>query len=269
LHCATINHDAFRRQQDYWKNTTNIAEDGLAVNPILETRRLTKRFGGLIAVNQVDFSVGQGELRCIIGPNGAGKSTFSQLICGAYKADSGSILLDGEDVSSQPAFQRVRLGLGLKFQTNRAYHNLTVEQNLEIPLREWQWAKNPLAEKYFRLATGSFQLEDKADLLARQLPHHQLQWLEICLALASGPRLLFLDEPTAGMSPEETHFTAEIVKQLNREGLTIVAVEHDMTFVKEIAQTVTVFHQGRVFAEGAMAEISSHEGVKQIYLGKA
>ncbi|MBC8466582.1 MAG: ABC transporter ATP-binding protein [Deltaproteobacteria bacterium] len=236
---------------------------------ILKTRHLTKRFGGLTAVDEVDFSVLEGEIRCIIGPNGAGKSTFSQLVCGTHKSDSGTILFNEKDVSRLPAFRRVRLGLGLKFQTNRAYHNLTVSQNLGIPLREWQWARNPSAEGYFRLATESFQLEDKGHLPAKQLPHHQLQWLEICVALASGPRLLFLDEPTAGMSPEETHFTAEVVKKLNQMGLTIVAVEHDMTFVREIAQTVTVLHQGRVFAEGTMSEISAHDGVKQIYLGSA
>lgn len=234
---------------------------------ILETTGLTKKFGGLIAVNCVNFCLQEGEIRCIIGPNGAGKSTFSQLVCGMYLPNSGTISLKGIDITTLASFKRVRHGLGIKFQTNHAYHNLTVEQNLKIPLHaEMNGAQS---NQLFQLALKSFGLKDKANILARELAHHQLQWLEICLALASDPQVLFLDEPTAGMSPEETHFTAEIIKQLNGEGLTIVVVEHDMVFVREIAQKVTVFHQGQIFAEGCFDEISANESVKRIYLGKA
>ena len=236
--------------------------------PILETSGLTKRFGGLIAVNQVRFRIKRGEIRCIIGPNGAGKSTFSQLVCGMYMADSGSIKLDGLNITRLAPFKRVRLGLGIKFQTNRAYRNLTVKQNLDVPLGKKN-GKAGSPGRYLKLALDSFGLHEKAQLPVRELAHHQMQWLEICMALACGPRVLILDEPTAGMSPEETHFTAEIVKRLNEEGLTIIVVEHDMAFVREIAQKVTVFHQGKIFAEGSFDEISADDKVKQIYLGKA
>lgn len=221
---------------------------------ILKTENITKRFGGLVAVDNVSMTIDKGEIRCIIGPNGAGKSTFSQLVCGTHIADEGKVFLNNEDITKFPAYRRVQLGIGLKFQTNRAFHNLTVSQNLNVPLRNGNNNKKAFANNYFDIALESFKLDRTSDLLAKELAHHQLQWLEICMALATNPDILFLDEPTAGMSPEETYFTAEVLKKLNENGLTIIVVEHDMVFVKEIAQYVTVLHQGRVFAEGTINE---------------
>ncbi len=238
------------------------------VEAILATRELAKRFGGVVATDSVSLAVGEGELRCIIGPNGAGKSTLFALLCGIYPPDGGSVLLKGTEVTRLPAFKRVRLGLGLTFQTNRAYHALNVRQNLEIPLPIGA-GRSSAAEERFRYALDLFGLEEEADTIARELPHHRLQWLEIAMVLAGGPDILLLDEPTAGLSPEETLQTARVLQHLNQSGLTIVVVEHDIAFVREVAQRVTVLHQGRIFAEGTVDEITAHDDVRRIYLGRA
>jgi branched-chain amino acid transport system ATP-binding protein len=236
---------------------------------ILATEQLAKRFGGVVATDNVSVAIRRNELRCLIGPNGAGKSTLFALLCGIHKPDTGRVLLKGRDVTALPAFRRVRLGLGLTFQTNRAYHALTVRQNLEAPDHAPRTDRPADADARFRYALDLFGLDPASDRPARELPHHQLQWLEIAMVLAGGPDVLLLDEPTAGMSPEETRQTARLLKHLNADGLTIVVVEHDIAFVREVAQVVTVLHQGRVFAEGSVAEITAHEDVRRIYLGRA
>jgi ABC-type uncharacterized transport system ATPase subunit len=235
--------------------------------PILAALSLAKRFGGVVATDKVTLAVPPGELRCIIGPNGAGKSTLFALLCGIHRPDGGSILLKGRDVTRLSAFHRVRLGLGLTFQTNRAYHALTVHQNLAIPMRADE--VDGAAEERFNHALELFGLEAERDRPAGELPHHRLQWLEIAMVLRGGPDILLLDEPTAGLSPEETLQTARVLQHLNRTGLTIVVVEHDIAFVREVAQRVTVLHQGRVFAEGTVDEITAHQDVRSIYLGRA
>ncbi len=235
---------------------------------ILTTEGLYKRFGGVVATEDVSIDVPDGELRCIIGPNGAGKSTLFALLCGIQKPDAGRILLKGKDATHLPSFQRVRIGTGLTFQTNRAYHNLTVRQNLETPLRVERDDRPKDADERLAYALEIFGLDRSSSTLARELPHHQLQWLEIAMVLAGGPDILLLDEPTAGMSPEETRQTANVLRHLNAAGLTIVVVEHDIAFVREVAQMVTVMHQGRIFAEGAVETITAHEDVRRIYLGR-
>lgn len=236
---------------------------------ILATERLAKRFGGVIAADQVSLAVAPGELRCIIGPNGAGKSTLFALLCGIYPPDAGRVLLKGRDVTAEPAFRRVRHGLGLTFQTNRAYHSLSIRQNLEIPLRAERLDRTHERGQHLRYALDEFGLDPLDERPARELPHHRLQWLEIAMALANGPEVLLLDEPTAGLSPEETRQTARVLQHLNRSGLTIIVIEHDIAFVREVAQSVTVLHQGRVFAEGSVESITAHEDVRRIYLGRA
>jgi branched-chain amino acid transport system ATP-binding protein len=235
----------------------------------ISTSALAKRFGGVVATNGVDLSIPRGEIRCIIGPNGAGKSTLFALLGGIHAPDAGRILLGERDVTRLPAFHRVRSGLGLTFQTNRAYHNLTITQNLDIAQRSTEAASESEALRRYSYALSLFQLDQMGALPARELPHHKLQWLEIAMVLAGGPEIVLLDEPTAGMSPEETMQTADVLRQLNRMGLTIVVVEHDIAFVREVAQYVTVLHQGRIFAEGTVAEITAHEDVRNIYLGRA
>jgi ABC-type uncharacterized transport system ATPase subunit len=234
------------------------------IAPLLRTEGLSKRFGGVVAADALNFSVRPGEFRCIIGPNGAGKSTLFALLCGIEQPDAGRVFLRDTDVTALTAFRRVRLGIGLTFQTNRAFHALTVAENLEA-------ARRGRGERgdHFGQALAAFHLEDALDLPARELPHHQLQWLEICMALRQGPEILLLDEPTAGMSPDETMYTAKVLRQLAMRGLTIVVVEHDIAFVREVADSVSVLHYGRMFAEGTVAEITARDDVRQIYLGRA
>jgi branched-chain amino acid transport system ATP-binding protein len=234
--------------------------------PLLETRALSKRFGGVVAANAIDFTVRPGELRCVIGPNGAGKSTFFALLCGIQIPDSGRVLLRGVDITSLPVFRRVRMGVGLTFQTNRTFHALSVADNLETARRAI--VDNPQQVQHFRMAIEAFGLSDRLALPARELPHHQQQWLEICMALRRGPDLLLLDEPTAGMSPGETAETARILRTLSADGLAIVVVEHDMQFVRDVAQSVTVLHQGAIFAEGPLEAVTAREDVQRIYLGR-
>ncbi len=235
----------------------------------LGTENVAKRFGGVVATDRITLAVPEGELRCVIGPNGAGKSTLFSLLCGIQRPDTGRVYLKGRDVTGLPAFKRVRLGLGLTFQTNRAYHDLSVRQNLEAATPGGRVSRSVAAEDRFRYALDRFGLDPGSGATARELPHHQLQWLEIAMVLAAGPDILLLDEPTAGMSPEETMQTAAVLQRLNRTGLTVVVVEHDVAFVREVAQRVTVLHQGRVFAEGTVGEITAHEDVRRIYLGRA
>lgn len=235
----------------------------------LRVAGLSKRFGGVVATSDVDLTVERGEMRCIIGPNGAGKSTLFALLCGIYQPDSGQVFLGDRDVTQLPAFRRVQMGLGLTFQTNRAYHDLSIRQNLAVPTGGIRRHGSEAAADRYRYALDLFGFDPASEQPARELPHHLLQWLEIAMVLAAGPEILLLDEPTAGMSPDETLQTARVLQHLNRHGLTIVLVEHDIAFVREVAQVVTVMHQGRVFAEGTIDEITGHEDVRRIYLGRA
>lgn len=235
----------------------------------IDTRSLNKRFGGVVAANNVNFKVMTGELRCMIGPNGAGKSTLFAMLCGIQSADSGQIFVLGHDVTRMQAFQRVKLGVGLTFQTNRAFHDLSVRENLAIPQAAAKQANRAAGEPRLQFALDAFALDPKDDTKAKELSHNKLQWLEIAMVLAGYPSLILLDEPTAGMALEETQKTAQVLKHLNTTGLTTVVVEHDMAFVKDIAQTVTVLHQGQIFAEGSVAEITAHDDVRKIYLGRA
>lgn len=244
-----------------------MASHDTGTEPAMQAISLHKRFGGVVAADAVDFALGAGELRCVIGPNGAGKSTFFSLLCGIQAPDSGRILLHGRDITRLKPFQRVRLGIGLTFQTNRTFHALSVAENLETARRGG--ASGAGDDAHFRSALAAFGLEARLALPASELPHHELQWLEICMALRRGPSVLLLDEPTAGMSPAETMRTAQVLKELSRDGLAITVVEHDIAFVREVAETVTVLHQGAVFAEGTVAEITARDDVRRIYLGHA
>lgn len=246
-----------------------IRSDGTNAEAALRAEKLSKRFGGVVATDGIDLVVRRGDLRCIIGPNGAGKSTLFALLCGIYRPNSGRILLNEQDVTALPAFRRVQRGLGLTFQTNRAYHDLSIRQNLEIPAGGVASRDSAVAADRYRYALDLFEFDLMSEQPARELPHHRLQWLEIAMVLAAGPEILLLDEPTAGMSPDETLQTARLLQQLNRGGLTIIVVEHDIAFVREVAQAVTVLHQGKIFAEGTVGEITAREDVRKIYLGRA
>lgn len=237
----------------------------------LETRNVNKRFGGVVAANNIDLKIEPGELRCIIGPNGAGKSTLFSLLCGIQRADSGEIYIGGHNVTHMQPYKRVRHGIGLTFQTNRAYQELSVKHNLMVPNPSLAVSKeaHQQGQERLMLALEEFGLNLNDDTLASEIPHHTLQWLEISMVLAGFPDLVLIDEPTAGMSREETDRTVTVLKKLNDSGLTIIVVEHDMHFVKSIAKKVTVLHQGRIFIEGNLDEVVTNEEVKKIYLGHA
>ena len=235
---------------------------------IISTHNLNKKFGGIVVAKNVNFSVNKGELRCLIGPNGAGKSTLFSLLCGIEKADSGQITILNKNVTELKSFQRIRLGLGLKFQTNKSFQSLSIKDNLSISDNNFDIKKNKIAEERYQLALSEFKLKSEGAKLASELPHNMLQWLEITMILASFPKIVLLDEPTAGMSVEETLFTGSVLKRLNATGLTIIVVEHDMQFVKDVANKITVLHEGEIFSEGTAEEVSNNEEVKNIYLGR-
>jgi branched-chain amino acid transport system ATP-binding protein len=235
---------------------------------ILSVDKLSKRFGGVVATENVSLAVPAGSMHCIIGPNGAGKSTFFALLSGIQTPDSGQIFYKGNDITALLPSLRVKKGVGLTFQTNRVFHALSVRQNLEIPQAAMRASGGAAAEERYRLALDRFDLDPTDDALASAIPHHKRQWLEMAMVLAGGPDLVLLDEPTAGMSPEETGNTARVLRELNQTGLTLLVVEHDMAFVREIAQRVTVLHQGRVFADGPIGEVTGRQDVRDIYLGR-
>jgi branched-chain amino acid transport system ATP-binding protein len=234
---------------------------------LVEARGVSKSFGGLFAVNGVDLAIAEREIHCLIGPNGAGKSTLFKLIVGTYAPSAGSILFGGADVTYMPAFARVARGMSIKMQTPSVFRALSVRQNLHIALQHHvQLRRIPDEEERLLMLLG---LQTDAAKPAGELAHGQQQWLEIGMALALRPRLLLLDEPTAGLSPDETFRTGELIQRLNADGATVLVVEHDMTFVRQIATNVTVLHLGKVFARGTIEEIIANRDVEEIYLGSA
>ncbi|WP_322515613.1 ABC transporter ATP-binding protein [Rhodopseudomonas palustris] len=233
---------------------------------LVEVKGVSKRFGGLKAVSDVDLSVMAGEVHCLIGPNGAGKSTLFKLIVGLFPPTSGSILFDTVDITAERPFARVQRGMSIKMQAPSVFKELPVLQNIQIALQE-RTSGAERAREEERLLELLGLAQDRAKM-AGALSHGQQQWLEIGMALALQPQLLLLDEPTAGMSPEETFKTGELIKSFNAEGMTVLVVEHDMAFVRQIAQRVTVLHLGKIFARGSLDEILQDEQVAEIYLGK-
>jgi branched-chain amino acid transport system ATP-binding protein len=234
---------------------------------ILETRELNKWFGGLHVTSGVNFSLKQGEIHCLIGPNGAGKSTLFRLILGEHLPTSGQIVYEGVDITRAKSFERIRKGISVKFQVPGIFKALSVRQKLQIALQHHRRPED-LDEEIDRLLEFLKLTEARAQL-AGNLSHGQKQWLEIGMAVGLKPRLLLLDEPTAGMTPDETAATGEMVQALNRDGVTVLAVEHDMAFVRQIAHKVTVLHFGKIFAQGTIDEIVADERVAAIYLGDA
>ena len=232
---------------------------------LLETRRLSKSFGGVHAVDGVDFRLRSGELRCLIGPNGAGKSTFFKLLTGQLQPSGGTILFEGAAVTDRPIHRIGRLGIGLKNQTPDVLDGVTVRENLWLAARLTHApvrAGGLVAEVIERLSLAAFA----ADLVG-ELSHGQRQLVEIGMVMAREPKLILLDEPSAGMSAEERERVAVLLKELNRTA-TLVVVEHDMQFIKQIADLVTVFHQGRVLMEKPIDAVLRDPLVRDVYLGR-
>ena len=227
---------------------------------ILETKSVTKKFGGFTAVDNVSLKVDSGEIRFVIGPNGAGKSTLFKLIIGFHSPNSGTILYKDKNVEKLKLHERINLGMGVKFQAPSVFSELTVLENLFLANnREHSLKINDLL--------NNFALEKEKNNLAGDLSHGKKQWLDIALSTISKPDLVFLDEPTAGLSVDETRITGEIVKNLNKQGITFIVVGHDMDFVKQTASKVSLLHLGKMFIEGSVNEVLSNKGVNDIYLG--
>ncbi len=235
--------------------------------PLLVLQDVSKRFGGLLAVSRLTLSVQRGELRCLIGPNGAGKSTVFKLIMGFERPSGGAITFDGTGIDRWPTWRRARQGLSIKMQIPGIYPELSVADNMRVAAQyhvRGEQMEEAIARLLARVGLGGL-----GHVLTKNLSHGEQQWLEIGMALSVNPKLLLLDEPTAGMGPGETEATAKLIESLNADGVTILVIEHDMTFVRRIARKVTVMHLGQMFAEGTIAEIEAHPGVTDIYLGKA
>jgi len=240
---------------------------------ILRTERLTARFGGLTALSDVSVAVSRGEIRAIIGPNGAGKSTFFNCLTGVLRPTSGQILFEGEDIAGLPPHRVSKKAIARSYQITNILPGSTVLENVRIAVqsRHHSWSLLRHHRAYAdvidraRAVLDAVALLQDQDELAANLSHGAQRNLEIAIALATEPKLLCLDEPTAGMSVSETHATVELIRRIAKN-LTILIVEHDMEVVMGLASRITVLHYGEVLAEGMPAEIQANPRVQEVYL---
>jgi ABC-type branched-subunit amino acid transport system ATPase component len=258
----------------------------MTATPLLSIEGLTKRFGGVTAVNGVSFKVQPGSMHGLIGPNGSGKTTNFNLISGVYRPDEGQVRFEGHSISGVPAHRITRLGIARTFQNLRLFKTMSVLENVLVGLggssrgrgttlpwdpylRPW---RERAAEAHMRAEAmgllSQFQLTDLADVPATSLPYGKQRRVEIARALGTRPRLLLLDEPAAGLNAEETRELAETLTRLVASGLTILMIEHDMQLVMGICQQVTVLDQGKLIADGTPDEVRTNEHVLAAYLGK-
>ncbi|MEH2281821.1 MAG: urea ABC transporter ATP-binding protein UrtD [Nostoc sp.] len=241
---------------------------------ILETENVTVSFDGFKALNQLNFSMDVGELRVVIGPNGAGKTTFLDVITGRVQPTVGRVLFKGRNLRSLPEYKIARLGIGRKFQTPRIYLNLTPRENLEITSNKNKNVFSTLFERSNAVEKNNIKglletigLTPKADIRAALLSHGEKQRLEIGMLVAQSPDLLLVDEPVAGLTDEETYNIGELLLAL-AQSHSILVIEHDMEFVRQIAKKVTVLHEGSVLCEGNFEEVQNDSRVIEVYLGK-
>ncbi len=238
---------------------------------LLEIEGLVRRFGGLAAVDGLDLALEAGALHALVGPNGCGKSTLFNLISGAVAPDGGRVRFSGQDITGWPPHRIARAGIGRKFQVPSVFDELTVLENLNLP----RWADGHLPLLVAAdLAPGRellarIRLTRRAEVRAGALSHGERQWLEIGMVLAGRPRLMLLDEPTAGMTAAETAATAELIRAIVAEGVTVLVIEHDMGFIEALGCPVTVMARGRVLATGGFATLRADPRVRELYFGRA
>ncbi len=236
---------------------------------------ITVSFDGFRALNKLSFMIEPGEMRAIIGPNGAGKTTMMDVVTGKTRPDTGEVYFDGQyDLSRLDETEIALLGIGRKFQKPTVFEMHTVEDNIGLALKGDRrarktlfWNQTPEEARRIDKLLDIIRLSALRERVAGSLSHGQKQWLEIGMLLAQEPKLMLVDEPVAGMTDNETRQTAELLKEINRER-TVVVVEHDMTFVRELGVKVTCLHEGSVLAEGTIDQVSENERVVEVYLGR-
>lgn len=236
-------------------------------NPILlQAKGVSVQFGGVKALNNIDFTLRRGELRCLIGSNGAGKTTFFRCLTGVQRPTSGSIVFNGKPMVGSERFQIARQGIGIKTQIPHLFEGLSARENIWLGLRDI--ARPAERNEKVEEAMTQVGITSLADKIVDKLAHGQRQLVELAMVIASDPPLILLDEPAAGMTGEEVNRLAEIIQEINQRHA-LVVVEHDMNFIRQIGKTVTVFHQGKILAEEHVEGIMSNQLVREVYLGKS
>ena len=244
---------------------------------ILETQNIRKQFGGLVAVDNVSIKVRKNSLHAIIGPNGAGKTTFFNLLSGNLEPTSGKVIYKGQDITHQPVHRTIHFGIGRSFQITNIFPNLTVFENIRLASQALGsdnfkfWQASSRFKKYEERTWNVIErvgLKERAQTLARTLPHGDQRKLELGIILAPDPEVLLLDEPTAGMASEQVPELIALMQGIQKEGnKTVMLVEHNMNVVMSVSDAITVMHQGMVLAEGTPAEIAANREVQTAYLG--
>ena len=249
--------------------------DERTTSALLYLTGVTVSFDGFKALNNLSLAIEDGEMRAIIGPNGAGKTTMMDVVTGKTRPDAGDVFLDGRyDLTNLDETEIAELGIGRKFQKPTVFESQTVENNIVLALKDDRraratllWRENDAVADRIATILGIVRLTGARDTMAGNLSHGQKQWLEIGMLLAQEPKLLLVDEPVAGMTDEETRQTAELLKKINQDR-TVIVVEHDMTFVRDLGVKVTVLHEGTVIAEGSIDQVSADQRVIDVYLGR-
>lgn len=243
---------------------------------ILEIEGLQKHFGGVQAVNRIDLTVRKGELHSVIGPNGSGKTTLFHLISGFHRSDGGRVLFNGEDITNLRAERIWQKGIARVFQRTSLFRRLSVMENVRVAIlsragKRWDFFSqaSKLATEETLKVLDAVGLSPQRATIADTLAHGDQRRLELAICLAGGPKLMLLDEPTSGVSPEEVFGMVELIGKMNREqGFSILFIEHDMDVVFSISHTISVMHQGNIIAQGKPEEIRNNDEVQRIYLGE-